>query len=383
MQYRKFGKLDWQASALGFGTMRLPVINNVWKHIDEEAAIRMLRYAIDSGVNYVDTAYVYHGGNSELLLGKALQDGYRTKTRVATKMPSFLIKSRADFDRIFGEQLERLQTDNIDYYLLHGLDKDKWPLMRDFKIFDWAEKKMAKGQIGYLGFSFHDDYPVFKEIVDYYDSWTFCQIQYNYMDEKFQAGSKGLRYAAGKGLAVVIMEPIRGGQLSRLPEQAAKLFDTARRKSGPAEWALRWVWHHPGVSVVLSGMSNMQQVTENVESANHYGASTLLPDEADLVKKVRSVYQKLAPVPCTGCGYCVPCPNGVAIPQIFSQYNEGVMYDDQVAAQQRYSNSPWAIPESQRPGNCVECRKCEEVCPQKFPIAESLKEARQYLEAGN
>jgi predicted aldo/keto reductase-like oxidoreductase len=256
-----------------------------------------------------------------------------------------------------------------------------WSRMRDFKVLHWADKMLAKGKISYLGFSFHDETALLKEIINYYNNWTFCQIQYNYMDEKFQAGTKGLQYAAGKGLAVVIMEPIRGGQLSRPPESIKNLLNTGRRKSSPAEWALRWVWNHPEVSVVLSGMSNMQQVVENVESATKFGSDALSQSEINRIKRARDSYKKLVPIPCTGCEYCMPCDNGVAIPQIFALYNEGVMYNDKKTQQAHYREGPMAIKDSQRPDNCKECKKCEEACPQKIPITEWLKKAKDYLEA--
>jgi predicted aldo/keto reductase-like oxidoreductase len=288
MQYRTFGKLDWEPSALGFGAMRLPVIDDNPGKIDEPEATRMLRYAIDHGVNYVDTAYPYHEETSETFLGRALQDGYRQRIKLATKLPSWLVKVAEDCDRYLNEQLERLQTETIDFYLLHGLNEERWPKLRDLNVLEWAEKAMADGRIRYLGFSFHDRYDVFQEIVDASDQWTFCQIQYNYMDEEHQAGTRGLKYAADKGLAVVVMEPIRGGQLARNPPQAiAELWDTAAPRRTPADWALQWVWNHPEVSVVLSGMSTMEQVKQNVASASQSGPGTLTADELALIARVR------------------------------------------------------------------------------------------------
>src|SRR3990172_5411009 len=217
MQYRKFGKLDWEVSALGFGAMRLPTLGGNQSNIDEPQAIQMIRYGIDHGINYVDTAYPYHNGQSERLVGKALKDGYRQKIRLATKMPVRMVTKAEDFDRFFNEQLERLQTDKIDFYLFHGLRNESWPLVKGLGILPWAEKKMAQGQIGHLGYSFHDEFDVFKGIVNDYDNWTFCQIQYNYMDVNFQAGRRGVELAASKGMGIVVMEPLRGGRLAKTP----------------------------------------------------------------------------------------------------------------------------------------------------------------------
>jgi predicted aldo/keto reductase-like oxidoreductase len=376
MQYRTFGKLEWKPSTLGFGAMRLPVIGSDPARIDEPQATQMIRYAVDHGVNYIDTAYPYHGGQGESFVGRALQGGYREKIKLATKLPSWLIKKSADFDRYFDEQLERLQADHIDFYLLHGLNKDYWTNLRRLRVLEWAERKMAKGHIGNLGFSFHDSFDVFKEIVDAYDNWTFCQIQYNYMDVDYQAGERGLKYAADKGLGVVIMEPLRGGQLTKNPPQpVAKLWATAPQQRTPADWGLQWVWNQPEVSVVLSGMSTMQHVIENIASADRSRVGTLTKDELALIDRVRDAYRKLTPIPCTSCRYCMPCPNGVNIPRILEIYNDATMYNDDRAARIAYQ---W-VEEKQRADLCIECRQCEDLCPQDLPIAEWLKKAHALL----
>ncbi|NLF00796.1 MAG: aldo/keto reductase, partial [Anaerolineales bacterium] len=328
MQYRRFGKLDWKVSALGFGAMRLPVIGGEYGKIDEPEATRMVRHAIDQGVNYVDTAYGYHDGNSEHVIGRILQDGYRQKVRLATKLPCWHVKTADDFDRLLNEQLEKLQTDTIDYYLLHSLGKDSWRKVHGLGVLDWAEGAIADGRIRYLGFSFHDDYDTFQEIVDAYDRWTFCQIQYNYMDIENQAGTKGLKYAASKGMAVVVMEPLLGGKLVNPPEAVQALWDTAVTKRSAADWALQWLWNQPEVSVVLSGMSAMEQVEQNLVSANASAAGLLDADELALIDRVRQTYSELCPIPCTGCQYCMPCPNDVNIPGNFAIYNEAVMYNN-------------------------------------------------------
>jgi predicted aldo/keto reductase-like oxidoreductase len=376
VQYRQFGKLDWKVSALGFGAMRLPVIDNEQTNVDEPEAIRMIRYAIDHGVNYLDTAYPYHGGNSERIVGKALKDGYRERMKLATKMPVRMVESADDFDRIFKEQLERLQTDKIDFYLLHGLNGRSWPKARDLGVLSWAEGKMAAGYFDYLCFSFHDDLDAFKEIVDAYD-WTMCQIQYNYMDIETQAGREGVEYAANKGLAIVVMEPLRGGKLGQQPEPVMKVWEDAPQKRSPAEWALLWVLDQPEISVALSGMSTMEQVVENVAVASRSAPGILTEEELALYNRVREAYQGLSPIPCTACGYCMPCPNGVDIPRNFQIYNDAVMYNDMRMG--RFSYRGGRIEEEQRADQCTECSECVDACPQEIPIPEWLKKVHEEL----
>lgn len=377
MQYRKFGKLDWKGSVLGFGAMRLPQSSPKPSDVNGPEAIRMIRYAIDHGVNYVDTAYPYHEGQSERVVGRALKDGYREKVKLATKLPPWEVKSAADFDRIFNKQLERLQT-NIDFYLLHALNSRSWPKIRDLGVLDWAERLLADGRISQLGFSFHDEFDVFKEIVDAYDNWTFCQIQYNYMDTEYQAGRRGLEYAAGKGLAVVVMEPLRGGHITKKPAgQVARVWAEATPKRSQAEWGLLWVWNHPEVSVALSGMSTMEHVVENVAVADKARAGMLTAEDLALLKRVRQAYEGLSPIPCTDCGYCMPCENGVEIPRIFQIYNEARIYDDPQRGRMFYNG----LPKEQRADQCTECRECTEACPQGIDIPEWLKKADALLKS--
>lgn len=376
MQYRKFGKLEWKVSALGFGAMRLPILDNDPSKINEEMASSMIRYAIDHGVNYIDTAYPYHGGQSEIIVGKILNEGYRNKVKLATKLPSWLIKKTDDFDTYFNEQLDKLQTEYIDFYLLHALNKNHWTELQQHGVVEWAEKTIKSGKIKYLGFSFHDDFDVFKYILDSYDQWTFTQIQYNYMDIKNQAGTRGLRYAASKGLAVVIMEPILGGRLVDPPTTILDIWETADNKRTPADWALQWLWDQPEVSVVLSGMSLMSHVIENVASANISGICHLSEADLDLIDAVREKYIAISPIPCTKCDYCMPCPNGVNIPRNFEIYNQGFMYDKIDDARRAYNN--W-FAEEERAHNCIECLECEEKCPQKIPITEWLPKVNESL----
>ena len=373
LRFTKFGRLDWKVSALGFGAMRLPIIDQNPGKIDEAEAIKMMRYAFDHGVNYIDTAYPYHQGTSEVVVGKALKDGYREKVRLATKMPTWLVNSKDDMERTLNEQLTRLQVDYIDFYLLHGLDAERFGKMQNLNVFDWAEKAEEEEKIRHLGFSFHDKYDAFKRIIDGYNDWTFCQIQYNYMDAEYQAGTKGLKYAASKGLAAVVMEPIAGGLLAvKPPKDVQAIWDEAKSKRSPAEWALQWVWNQPEVSVVLSGMSTLNQVVENIGSANQSGPGKLTKMELDLISKVREKYGEYGVVGCTGCKYCQPCPQGVAIPDIFTLYNEYFMKGRNDEVVDKYGKI--ILPEKGLK-KCVKCGLCEEQCPQKLPIRDLLTKA--------
>lgn len=365
MKYRAMGKLGIQVSALGFGCMRLPTLGK-HEEVNEAEAIKMIRRAIDAGVNYVDTAYGYHGGNSERVVGKALADGYREKVYLATKLPVWLCESPQDFDRLLNEQLERLRTDHIDFYLLHSLSKDSWHKVAAMGVIPWAEGARADGRIRYLGFSFHDDLATFKEIVDYHDKWDFCQIQYNYLNETVQAGTEGLHYAADRGLGVVVMEPLLGGRLANPPQEVRTIFEAAAHKRTPVEWALQWLWNQPEVSLCLSGMSTMEQVEQNLEYADRSGVGILTKDELELIARVRAKYNELCPIPCTGCRYCMPCPNGVDIPENFAIFNDGSMFNELEHSRRRYA----AMPQDQRASECIACRECESLCPQHIPISE-------------
>ncbi len=375
MKYRKFKNINLEISALGFGCMRLPTRQNN-ADIDEPLAIEMIRYAIDSGVNYIDTAYTYHRGNSELVVGKALKNGYRGKVKLATKMPVWDVEKHSDFERIFSEQLSKLQTDHIDFYLIHNLKKEWWHKVRDLGIHKWSEKSIADGRIGYLGFSFHDTYEVFQEIIDTYDGWTFCQIQYNYMNEEIQAGTRGLKYAANKGLSVIVMEPLLGGNLVSPPEGIRVILDSAKKKRTPADWALQWLWNKPEVTLVLSGMSTMDQVKQNIESACSSEIGTLSQDELELILRVQKKYNEFNPIPCTKCGYCMPCPNGVDIPRNFELYNEAVVLDHFNLNRNIYHQ---VFPEEVRAGACIQCKNCEEKCPQKILISEWMPRVHKEL----
>ena len=377
MKYRSFGKLNWKVSALGFGAMRLPTICNDAAKINEPEAIKMIRYAIDHGVNYVDTAYPYHGGNSETLVGKALEDGYRENVKLATKMPTWLVNSQQDMDKYLEEQLKRLKTD-VDFYLLHGLNKERWQKLQAQDVIGWAEKKIDEGKFRYLGFSFHDEYDVFKNIIDGYQNWTLCQIQYNYADAEYQAGTRGLRYAASEGLAVVVMEPVAGGRLAmKPPKTIQELWAGLRVKRTQAELALLWVWNQPEVSVALSGMSTMEQVKENVRTASHSGIDKLTGEDLSFINQVALKYKEAGFIGCTACRYCLPCPEGVNITDIIAFYNE--FYVKNMSDEVKAKYWEHITPESQAK-RCVACGKCEELCPQRLPIRDVIRRATWIFE---
>ena len=378
MQFRKFGKLDWNASVLGFGCMRLPTVdgNFTGPNINEAEAVRMIRHALDRGVNYFDTAYVYHEGRSETILGQALR-GHRDEVKIATKSPVWLIQQEADFDRMLNEQLRRLQTDHIDFYLLHALDKKRWnEFVLKYKLLEKAEAAIRDGRIRHLGFSFHDNYESFPDIVNGYDGWTFCQIQYNYMDTENQAGTRGLKLAAARGLAVVIMEPLLGGRLANPPAPIRQVIEDASVKRSPADWALQWLWDQPEVSVVLSGMSNLDQVNANLDSAAHARSHSFQAADLKLIADLRQKYRERTAIPCTKCNYCMPCPNGVNIPANFEIYNEAFLHEDIPGARFKYQIF---IPEAARASVCVACHDCEDHCPQKIPISEWMPKVHALL----
>jgi len=376
MKYRKFGELDWQISALGFGIMRLPHSEKESSVILEDEAATMIHHAIDNGVNFLDTAWNYHGGVSESFLGKTLKNGYREKVRISTKLPCWKIESRDDFDRYFDEQQERLQTGYIDFYLLHSLQRDWWDRVKNLGYLDWADKKLADGSIGHLGFSFHDKLPLFKRIVDEYDNWAMTLLMHNYMDVDFQAGTEGIKYAADKGLAVVIMEPLRGGLLAKEPPASVKkIFDGSEIHRTPADWSLQWLWNKKDVTSVISGMSTLEQLQQNIASACSSGIGSLTEYEEQVLANVRAEYLKKAPIPCTDCRYCMPCPEGVAIPWVFEYFNMSEMYEDLQTARSHYA----FLDEKNRASSCTECGKCMEHCPQQIDIIEMLKKAHELL----
>ena len=379
MLYRKVPKTGDELSILGFGCMRLP--QKKGGGIDEERAIRQLRYAVDYGVNYIDTAPAYHLGRSERVLARALADGYREKVRIATKLPPWSVRSREDMDHILDLQLTTLNTTHIDYYLLHSLSGTNWKRMKNLGVREFLDSAKKDGRIKNAGFSFHGDLPSFREIVDSYE-WEFCQIQYNYLDEYSQAGTKGLEYAAEKHLAVMIMEPLRGGNLAgHVPEEVKKIWNAAEIRRSPAEWALRWVWNHPEVTVVLSGMNDELHIEENIRVANDGVADSLTQDELGIISRVSDTYRHLMKVPCTGCGYCMPCPSGVDIPGCFSLYNAHHLFPKDRSAKFHYIGRHGGLLSGvSRAGLCRACGKCTAVCPQHIPVPERLREVSHEME---
>jgi predicted aldo/keto reductase-like oxidoreductase len=363
-----------ELSILGFGCMRLA--SKADGSIDEERATKQLRYAIDHGVNYVDTAWPYHMGESEPFVGRALVGGFREKVKLATKLPSWLIEKREDMDKYLKAQLEKLRTDHIDYYLIHALVGELWDSVENLGVKDFLDRAKADGRIRNAGFSFHGASEDFSRIVDAYD-WDFCQIQYNFLDEKNQAGTAGLEYAASKGLGVIIMEPLRGGNLTKnVPPAVKKIWDEAPVKRTAAEWALRWIWNHPEVTVVLSGMNDEAYIRENLKVADKANPNSLTGNELELVKRVEGKYRELMKVGCTGCRYCMPCPSGVNIPLCFETYNNLYMADDPNGEKFMYAarlGGALGLGTPEFASQCVQCGECREKCPQHIDIPAVLE----------
>jgi len=375
MQYRSDRK-GTQLSVLGYGCLRFTKKNG---KIDLEKAEAEIMEAIRGGVNYFDTAYVYAG--SEAALGEILsRNQVRDQVHIATKLPHYLIKSRTGLEKCFQEQLRRLQTDHVDYYLMHMLnDADTWRRLKEKGVQDWIEEKLRTGQIGNIGFSYHGNSEHFIELLDAYD-WDFCQIQYNYMDENTQAGRAGLLYAKQKGIPVIIMEPLRGGKLVELlPEEAKRIFAMAEPKRSPAEWAFRWLWDQTGVTVVLSGMNSLEMVQENVRVASQAKAGELKDKEQQMFEAVKKEINQKVRVGCTACGYCMPCPQGIDIPGTFRCYNE--MYTERPKVGRKEYLMTTAFRKNQNPASsCIQCGRCERLCPQKIEIRRELKNASGELE---
>jgi predicted aldo/keto reductase-like oxidoreductase len=360
--------------------MRLPSIK---EGIDEERARKQILHAIDQGVNYLDTAYPYHLGKSEPFLGRILKDGYRDKVKLATKLPHWSVEKAEDMDRLFNSQLERLNTDRIEYYLIHGLEGESWPKIKSLGVLEFLDRIKSKGSILNAGFSFHGDTDTFKDIVDSYD-WEICQIQYNFLDEKNQAGTEGLEYAASKDLGIIVMEPLRGGNLAgRVPKEVEAIWNEAEAKRTPAEWALRWVWNRPEVTCVLSGMNQEEHLEENLRIAGEAQPDSLTLDELQLVKKAAETYREVMKVECTGCHYCMPCPEDVNIPMCFQIYNDKHVFDDPAAQITYVLRLAGIVHGTHYASLCVNCGECVEKCPQHLPIPELLEDVAEEFEGPN
>ena len=362
-------------SILGYGCMRF---SRKGAGVDIEKTERELMAAYRSGVNYFDTAYIYPG--SESALGEILErNGIRDKVRIATKLPQYLVRNKASLDKYFDEELSRLRTDRVDYYLMHHLtDIAQWERLKTVGVIDWIAGKKASGAIRNIGFSYHGNSDNFLKILADYD-WDFCQIQYNYMDETTQAGVAGLKAAAARGIPVVIMEPLRGGKLvNKLPEDAKKLMAGHHRGWSPADWGLRWLWDQPEVTVVLSGMNSLEMVEENVRIASEATAGAFTDDDRAFLRQILGIIRAKEKVGCTGCRYCMPCPKGVDIPGIFASYN--TMYtESKVSGWAQYFQAVALAGEPSFASQCVKCGKCEQHCPQSIPIREKLPEAERAL----
>ncbi len=382
MLYREMGKTKEKVSILGFGCMRLPTKGNNVK-IDVEKASNLLDHALDQGINYLDTAYPYHcistssGGNSEIFLGEYLSESsQREKIYLATKLPTWLLENEKDMDNYLTQQLKRLQTDYIDFYLLHSLKEKQWIHMEELGVLEFLDDAVADGKIIYTGFSSHDETEFIKEVVDSY-KWDMCMIQYNYLDENIQAGKEGLQYAAEKNLGVAIMEPLKGGVLANnVPPAVQKIWDESPVQKKPAEWAFRYLWNIPQISVVLSGMNTMEQLQENLNTAKYAEPNSMTLEEVKIMEKVKNIFHAKIAVECSACGYCMPCISGINIPRCFSYLNQAEMLEDYSEVRNQYH---FMLKETEMAGNCLECGLCEELCSQHIPIREKLKEVARKM----
>jgi len=375
MRYRPFGRGKERVSVLGLGCMRMPVLGDGFSPIDEERATAIVRSAIERGINYLDTAPTYHDGTGEDFVGRALQGGYRDKVHLATKMSRKAVDSREDCRQLISDQLRRLRSDRIDMYLLHNVTKDSWRFFEDVGALDLIERARDRGEISYVGFSSHEERDFFIDLVDAHD-WDFCQIQFNYADRGIQAGEEGLRHAASRGLEVVVMEPLKGGILARDDLPFMEAFRSSGKDWSPAEWSLRWVWDWPQVSVVLSGMNEMAQLEENCRVAEESGPLSLGPEELRTLERAKESFDSSLQVPCSSCGYCLPCPQGVNIPRMFTLYNNHLLSGGRSWGVTMYN---FATAEAELAGNCVACGECEEKCPQDLLVSELMPRVHREL----
>ena len=378
MQYRTMGKLGIRTSAFGLGCMRFNGEASGDSVIDEEKAISLIRRAIEGGVTYLDTAYVYLDRTSEIVVGKALRDGYRDRVTIATKMPSEYVHDRAEMEALLAEELSKLQTDHIDFYLMHGINREKWEYFKSIGAPEFFEEMKQAGRIRYKCFSFHGPYEEFAYILQDYD-WDMVQIQYNFMDVENQAGTKGLELAGRLGIPVVIMEGLLGGRLANAPENVQALYDAFPVKRSPVEWAFRWLCDHPEVSVVLSGCNEPEQVDDNLRIFDTVETGIMTAEEHSLIDSAREAYMRRTRIGCTSCRYCMPCPNGVNIPDVFSIWNSTSLYGGEPGDDWRFQ---MLLKNGETPENCVACGACEGACPQHLSIVDGLRQAWDELRGG-
>lgn len=371
MKYRKLGNTGIEISALGFGFMRLPVINGNAADIDVEKVRALVKAAIDNGINYFDNALTYHGGNSEKVLGQIIkEEGLRDKVYLGTKLPVWKAKNQQECEEIFEQQLASLQTDYLDLCFLHNMDSINWEIAKRNNVLEVFDKKIKEGKIKHIGFSCHGDLKNFKEICDAYH-WEFCLLQYNYMDVDYQAGLEGIQYAASKGMGVLIMEPLKGGQLANVPpENVQKIWDKCNKERTAAEWGLAFLYNRPEISCVLSGMNTVEMIEQNAATASKFEAGSLSAEEEALYAEVKAEYEKLIKIPCTRCQYCLPCPMGIDIPANFDYYNMGHIHNS-IEQSRNFYNRPYFT--SRKATNCVGCGACLAKCPQHLNIPEYLK----------
>ncbi len=381
MQYRTMPKSSDKLSALGYGCMRFKTKGG---SIDVQESKKQVMHAIDNGVNYLDTAWPYHRGESESFLGEHIlsDKALRDKVYVATKMPCFTISKAEKFDEIFNKQLSKLKIDYVDYYLLHSLSGSTWQKMLDLGITDWMDKVKKEGKVRHMGFSFHGKHEDFIKIVDGYD-FDFAQVQFNILDENYQAGIKGIEYAAKKNMGIIVMEPLRGGSLTgSIPKEVQEIYDTADIKRKPADWALRWIYNHPQVTLVLSGMNEIEQIDENIKTASETMPDSLTDKEKKIISDVRNKYMELLTIGCTGCGYCMPCPVGIDIPGVLKVLNNFHMFSKSSARinYMAYNGIMTADGKAHFASSCIECGKCEQKCPQNLQIRQGMKQIAKEIE---
>ncbi|MCG8482820.1 MAG: aldo/keto reductase [Clostridia bacterium] len=378
MIYREVPKNNDKLSSLGYGLMRLPMENG---KIDDQRAKEQLFFAIDNGVNYIDTAWTYHDGDSEAFVGRVLTKAYRQKVKIVSKLPQWLCKSKKEMHYYMDKQLEKMKIQYIDYYLIHSIDGPRWEELKEIGVLEFLDEIKEQGKAINVGFSYHGNQKDFSGMVDDYD-WDMCQIQYNILDEEYQAGTKGLKYAASKGMAVMIMEPLRGGMLANnVPNEVRRIYDTGKTQRSNAEWALKWLLNQPEVTVVLSGMNEKEHIIENLKIASETNTNSLTQEDLEIVKKAGETYRSLMKIGCTSCGYCMPCPKNVDIPNAFHLYNAYHMNDDKKRIKMLFmAQMSGAVSSQSLPSQCINCGKCTKHCPQNIEIPKQLEQVKKIFE---